>query len=92
MPNWPDRIPEPTRDGHPELRSRPARWSSATPTRRSQQAKSWESTGIDQLVFGIGPAPIEETLRTIELLGKHVIPKIDTDPEHRTSKQRKAAK
>ena len=57
-----------------------------------KQAKSWESIGVDQLVFGIGPAPLEETIRTIKLLGEHVIPKVDTDPEHRTSQMRKAAK
>ena len=56
-----------------------------------KQAKSWESIGVDQLVFGIGPAPLEETLRTIRLLGEHVIPKVDTNPEHRTSQFRKAA-
>ena len=42
-------------------------------------------------MFGVGPAPIEETVRTIELLGKYVIPKIDTDPEHRTTAFRRAA-
>ena len=33
----------------------------------------------------------EDALRTIRLMGEHVIPKIDTDPEHRTSKMRAAA-
>ena len=28
----------------------------------------------------------EETLETIRLIGEHVIPKIDTDPEHRTTR------
>ena len=46
---------------------------------------------IDQLVFGIGPAPIEETLETIRLIGEHVIPKIDTDPVRRTTRYRDAA-
>ena len=34
--------------------------------------------------FGIGPDTLEDTLETIRLIGEHVIPKIDTDPEHRT--------
>ena len=42
------------------------------------QAKVWESIGVDQLTFGVGLAPIDELVRTIELLGKYVIPKIDT--------------
>ena len=33
----------------------------------------------------------EETLETIRLMGEHVIPKIDTDPEHRTTRMRDAA-
>ncbi|MCW2546964.1 MAG: Luciferase-like monooxygenase, partial [Mycobacterium sp.] len=49
------------------------------------------ATGIDQIVFGIGPAPIEDTLETIRLLGKYVIPKLDRDPEFRSDKFRKAA-
>jgi hypothetical protein len=34
--------------------------------------------------------PKEETLQTIRLIGEHVIPKIDTDPVHRTSRFRAA--
>ena len=33
----------------------------------------------------------EETLETIRLMGEHVIPKIDTDPVHRTSRFRREA-
>jgi alkanesulfonate monooxygenase SsuD/methylene tetrahydromethanopterin reductase-like flavin-dependent oxidoreductase (luciferase family) len=61
------------------------------PDQALTQLKRWESTGIDQVVFGIGPAPIEETLETIRLLGEHVIPKLDTDPEFRSDKFRAAA-
>ena len=56
------------------------------------QCRRWEAAGADQLVFGIGPAPLEDTLETIRLIGEHVIPKIDTDPVHRTSRQRAAAR
>ena len=41
--------------------------------------------GADQLVFGIGAAARRTTLETIRLMGEHVIPKIDTDPVHRTT-------
>ena len=33
----------------------------------------------------------EEALETIRLIGEHVIPKIDKDPEHRTSRFRREA-
>ena len=47
--------------------------------------------GADQLVFGIGPDTLEGTLETIRLMGEHVIPKLDTDPVHRTTRFRDAA-
>jgi hypothetical protein len=40
-------------------------------------------------VFGSGMNTQDEMLRTIELLGEHVIPKIDTDPEHSTTRYRR---
>ena len=55
------------------------------------QCRRWEEAGADQLVFGIGTASQEDTLEMIELMGKHVIPKIDTDPVHRTSRMRDGA-
>jgi hypothetical protein len=61
------------------------------PDEALEQCRRWESTGIDQLVFGIGPASYEDTLETIRLVGEHVIPKIDTDPVHRTTRMREAA-
>jgi alkanesulfonate monooxygenase SsuD/methylene tetrahydromethanopterin reductase-like flavin-dependent oxidoreductase (luciferase family) len=62
-----------------------------TPDDALKGCQDWESAGADQLVFGIGPAPLEDTLRTIRLVGEHVIPKIDTDPVHRTTRFRDAA-
>ena len=90
VPTWPERIPEPTLDDIPSYLEAGALLL-GNPDDAVQQAKTWESIGVDQLVFGVGPAPIEETVRTIELLGKYVIPKIDTDPEHRTTAFRRAA-
>jgi hypothetical protein len=56
------------------------------------QCKRWEQAGADQLSFGI-PIGIskEDTLQTIRLIGEQVIPKIDTDPVHRTSRFRGVA-
>ena len=61
------------------------------PDEAVQQCRRWESAGADQLIFGTGPAPVEDTLEMIELMGRYVIPKIDTDPSHRTSRMRDAA-
>ena len=70
------------RCGHGDRHSRP---------RARGRARRWEGAGADQLVFGIGPDTLEDTLETIRLMGEHVIPKIDTDPVHRTTRFREAA-
>jgi alkanesulfonate monooxygenase SsuD/methylene tetrahydromethanopterin reductase-like flavin-dependent oxidoreductase (luciferase family) len=61
------------------------------PDEALKQCQVWESAGADQLVFGVGMATQEEQLETIRLMGEHVIPKIDKDPEFRSSKFRDAA-
>jgi alkanesulfonate monooxygenase SsuD/methylene tetrahydromethanopterin reductase-like flavin-dependent oxidoreductase (luciferase family) len=90
VPYWPEQIPAATLEM--------AEQSIATgqvilgdPDEALAQLKRWESTGIDQVVFGIGPARLADTLETIRLLGEHVIPKLDTDPEFRSDRFRAAA-
>jgi alkanesulfonate monooxygenase SsuD/methylene tetrahydromethanopterin reductase-like flavin-dependent oxidoreductase (luciferase family) len=56
------------------------------------QCRLWESAGCDQLTFGMSHGDnVEGTLETIRLMGEHVIPKIDTDPVHRTTRFRQEA-
>ncbi len=54
-----------------------------------KQCRRWDRAGADQLSFGlpIGISP-EDTMNTIRLI-EHVIPRIDTDPVHRTSRMRR---
>ena len=90
VPAWPGLIPDPTL----ELIEASTKYGGLVcgdPDEALAQCKRWEATGIDQLCFGIGPAPIEDTIKTIELLGKYVIPKIDTDPEVSTARYRREA-
>lgn len=56
-----------------------------------EQIRVWESTGADQFLMLRGVKTKEETLRMIKLMGDHVIPKFDTDPVHRTTRQRDTA-
>lgn len=57
-----------------------------------RQCKRWEQAGADQLSFGLPiGVPYEDTMNTIRLIGAHVIPEIDTDPIHRTTRFRQAA-
>ncbi|HEX3825195.1 MAG TPA: LLM class flavin-dependent oxidoreductase [Mycobacteriales bacterium] len=90
MPKWPQTLAEPTMETA-ELASQYGGIVLGDPDEALVQCKRWEESGIDQLVFGIGPAPIEATIKTIELLGKHVIPKIDTDPVVSTTRYREQA-
>jgi alkanesulfonate monooxygenase SsuD/methylene tetrahydromethanopterin reductase-like flavin-dependent oxidoreductase (luciferase family) len=90
IPYWPDRIPAPTEEMVDD-QIKAGQVIIGNPDEALGQLKRWEATGIDQVCFGIGPAPIAETLETIRLIGEHVIPKIDTDPEFKSDRNRKAA-
>jgi alkanesulfonate monooxygenase SsuD/methylene tetrahydromethanopterin reductase-like flavin-dependent oxidoreductase (luciferase family) len=55
------------------------------------QLQRWEAAGADQFIISTGWQAHEDALETIRLLGEHVIPKIDPDPVHRTTRLREAA-
>jgi alkanesulfonate monooxygenase SsuD/methylene tetrahydromethanopterin reductase-like flavin-dependent oxidoreductase (luciferase family) len=90
IPSWPELIPDPDLETARLALGAPG-MVLGTPDDALKACRDWEAAGADQLVFGIGPAPLEETLRTIRLMGEHVIPKIDRDPVHRTTRFREAA-
>jgi alkanesulfonate monooxygenase SsuD/methylene tetrahydromethanopterin reductase-like flavin-dependent oxidoreductase (luciferase family) len=90
VPYWPELIPDydaETIEGMTQIGA----VICGDPDEALEQCRRWESSGADQLVFGSGMASMEEELETIRLLGEHVIPKIDTDPIHRTTRFRDAA-
>jgi alkanesulfonate monooxygenase SsuD/methylene tetrahydromethanopterin reductase-like flavin-dependent oxidoreductase (luciferase family) len=90
VPRWPETIPDLQLEDLDKIASAGA-MVLGDPDTALEQCRAWESAGADQLVIGVGPGSHEATLETIRLLGEHVIPKIDTDPVHRTSRQRDAA-
>jgi alkanesulfonate monooxygenase SsuD/methylene tetrahydromethanopterin reductase-like flavin-dependent oxidoreductase (luciferase family) len=89
-PKWPDTIPDLDEAGVREMMAAGGALV-GTPDQILEGCQKWADAGVDQLVFGIGPSSQESTLKTIELIGKHVIPKLDTDPEFRTDRFKKAA-
>jgi alkanesulfonate monooxygenase SsuD/methylene tetrahydromethanopterin reductase-like flavin-dependent oxidoreductase (luciferase family) len=89
VPVWPELIPDNTPESIGEFISNG--WIIGDPDHALEQCRRWESAGVDQLVFAIGTAEQSETLEMIRLIGEHVIPKIDTDPLHRTTRLREAA-
>jgi len=89
VPNWPELIPDSTREAIPTMIQSGA--VLGDPDDALEQCQRWEAAGADQLVFGLGTAAKEQSLEMIRLMGEHVIPKIDKDPEHRTTRHRAAA-
>lgn len=87
VPYWPEVLPE--YDGSiVEAMASAGAVICGDPDEAIEQCRRWESTGADQLVISVGAASIEDTLETIELMGRYVIPNFDTDPVHRTSRMR----
>jgi len=90
VPAWPGVLPDPRPEdiraaiGAPGL-------VVGDPEDALRACREWEAAGADQLVFGTGPASLEDTLTTIRLLGEHVIPEIDHDSVHRSTRMRDAA-
>ncbi|MFI1825088.1 LLM class flavin-dependent oxidoreductase [Streptomyces sp. NPDC020412] len=91
VPEWPELIPEYTAEVV-ELLIQEELMICGDPDEVLQQCKRWEQAGADQLSFGLPiGVPYEATMNTIKLIGEHVIPQIDTDPVHRTTRFRNAA-
>ena len=91
VPVWPDPFPEPTLD-EIEMRINEGYLLCGDPDEVLEQSRRYESIGCDQLVFGM---PIDmswsDAQETLRLFGDHVVPKLDPDPVHRTSRFREQA-
>ncbi|MFJ3880581.1 LLM class flavin-dependent oxidoreductase [Streptomyces sp. NPDC090077] len=91
IPQWPETLPEYNAEII-ELLIAEELLICGDPAEVRAQCKRWEQAGADQLSFGL-PTGVsyEDTMTTIKLIGEHVIPHIDTDPVHRTTRFRQAA-
>ena len=90
VPPWPELIPEFDEDSLAAAMQTGA-MVVGDPDQALAACQRWADAGADQLTFGVGMDTLEASLETIRLMGKYVIPKIDTDPVHRTSRMREAA-
>ncbi|HEX7096427.1 MAG TPA: hypothetical protein VF183_11125, partial [Acidimicrobiales bacterium] len=90
VPQWPELIPDLDEEG---LEAGMAAGSMVVgdPDEALAACRRWADAGADQLVFGLGAASKEDSLEMIRLMGEHVIPKLDPDPVHRTTRFREAA-
>ena len=88
VPYWPELVPDATLDGLDA--SMVAGAIIGDPHDALSQVRRWEAAGADQITFGAFNGTQEQTLETIRLFGEHIIPKVDTDPVHRTTRLREA--
>jgi alkanesulfonate monooxygenase SsuD/methylene tetrahydromethanopterin reductase-like flavin-dependent oxidoreductase (luciferase family) len=86
IPMWPELLAPTTPDAVPFMRE--AGVIVGDPDHAIEQCLRWEAAGCDQLVFATGHIPIEDSLEMIRLMGEYVIPKVDKDPVHRTTRLR----
>jgi alkanesulfonate monooxygenase SsuD/methylene tetrahydromethanopterin reductase-like flavin-dependent oxidoreductase (luciferase family) len=88
VPYWPELIPDST----PEMVDYAVSQGAicGNPDDAIAVCQRWEAAGADQLTFGVGTATTEQMLETIRLFGEHIIPKLDTDPVHRSTRMREA--
>ncbi|MGW4749447.1 LLM class flavin-dependent oxidoreductase [Streptomyces sp. NPDC004288] len=91
IPAWPELLPEYSAEII-ELLIQEELMICGDPSEVLAQCKRWEQAGADQLSFGL-PIGIsyEDTMNSIRLIGEHVIPRIDTDPVHRTTRMRQSS-
>jgi alkanesulfonate monooxygenase SsuD/methylene tetrahydromethanopterin reductase-like flavin-dependent oxidoreductase (luciferase family) len=90
VPYWPEIIPD-LDQATVEVMAEVGAAIVGDPDQALEQCRRWEAAGCDQISFGVSGADLEASLETIRLLGEHVIPKIDTEPLHSTTRYRQAA-
>ncbi len=90
VPTWPGLLPDMT-PADIESAAAGGAMLAGDPDTVLEQCRRWESAGADQLVIGVGPGSHAGTLETIRLIGEYVIPKLDKDPVHRTTRFREAS-
>ena len=88
----PVKLPAPT---PAELKERLARGAAqyGSPEEIVKVINRYEAIGVDQLIYSPLTMSMDQkhVLRSIETFGRRVLPLFDTDPQHRTTRQRQAA-
>jgi len=91
VPPWPKTLPEANLE-QIEERIRAGYMLCGDPDEVLEQVRKYENVGCDQVVFGLPISmPLDAAIETVRLFGTQVIPKLDPDPVHRSSRFRDAA-
>jgi len=92
VPAWPAVLPDPTPE---QIDAAIATGDTpyGNPDEVARAIEKYEDAGVDQVVFGLLSSTMSRELafETIETFGKHVLPRFDRDPVHRTARQRELA-
>lgn len=89
-PVWPELFPPYTQE-EVDIAVKMGEWAIGDPDEVSKVVQRFEDVGADQMTFGMlsQETPIEVVIEATELFGREVIPRFDTDPEHRTTRLRR---
>lgn len=92
IPPWPRTLPEPTLE-ELEERIRTGQRIVGDPEECARAVQTYVDIGCDQIIFGIlaSTQPQWVAKRSVELFGRYVVPRFDTDPMHSTTRYRLAA-
>jgi alkanesulfonate monooxygenase SsuD/methylene tetrahydromethanopterin reductase-like flavin-dependent oxidoreductase (luciferase family) len=90
VPEWPEKLPEPTPQ-EVEYLSAEGYAAIGDPDDCARSIQKWVDTGFDQLTFSptTNTLPTDVVVSSMELFGREVIPRFDTDPEHSTTRYRR---
>lgn len=93
IPEWPELLPEPTPEQVEQL-SPTGALVIGGPDDCARSVEVYRDLGVDQLVFSplTNQISLADALSSFELFGKEVLPRFDTDPVHRTTRMRQAAR
>jgi alkanesulfonate monooxygenase SsuD/methylene tetrahydromethanopterin reductase-like flavin-dependent oxidoreductase (luciferase family) len=93
VPQWPALIPEPS-PAVLEERIASGNRIVGDPDECARGVQMYADIGCDQLIFGLlaSTQSQAQALRTVELFGRHVVPRFDRDPVHSTTRMRDAAR
>jgi alkanesulfonate monooxygenase SsuD/methylene tetrahydromethanopterin reductase-like flavin-dependent oxidoreductase (luciferase family) len=89
IPEWPQVIPELSLE-QLEPRIESGQRIVGNPEECAKNVQRYADVGCDQIIFGIlaSTQPQETAKQSVELFGKHVIPRFDRDPVHSTTRYR----
>jgi alkanesulfonate monooxygenase SsuD/methylene tetrahydromethanopterin reductase-like flavin-dependent oxidoreductase (luciferase family) len=85
-------IPEPTVEAL-EQRTKAGGYMIGSPDEIATSIQRYEELGVDQLIYAPLTMVMDQrlVLKSVETFGKHVLPRFDKDPVHRTKRLREAA-